>query len=292
MMSDPRDDQQTGEARFLAALPVIEQVIAFLCRRNHLRPDEVEDFSSHVTLRLIEHDYAILGKFEGRSSLRTFLTVVVQRLLLDYRTSQWGKWRPSAEARRLGPIAIELEQLLTRDGHGFEEACELVMARRPGLVTRADLEQHAAALPARTRRRFESDEVLEEQPAGGPPPDDQVTLGEQRQESARLADLMNRLIRQLPREDRLIMTLHFHDGRTVADIAALLQRDQKQLYRHLDKMLRLLKRELEAAGVDGASVLQWFATRDLAFDWHESADSGAENRPNGPSLETGWGSGS
>jgi RNA polymerase sigma factor (sigma-70 family) len=292
MMSDPRDDQQTGEARFLAALPVIEQVIAFLCQRNHLRPEEIEDFSSHVTLRLIEHDYAILGKFEGRSSLRTFLSVVVQRLLLDYRTSQWGKWRPSAEARRLGPVAIELEQLLTRDGHRFEEACELVIGRHRGTVGRSDLERYAAAIPARTRRRFESDEVLEGQPAAGPSPSDDVTLAAQHDESVTLATLMNRLIRQLATEDRLIMTLHFHDGRTVADIAAILRRDQKQLYRHIDKLLRVLKRELEASGIDAASAIQLFATRDLAFDWDESAQRRAENRPDGPSLETGWGSGS
>jgi len=45
---------------------------------------------------------ALLAKFEGRSSLRTFLTVVIQRLFLDHRISAWGKWRPSAEARRGG----------------------------------------------------------------------------------------------------------------------------------------------------------------------------------------------
>ena len=284
-------DRTTGEALFLAALPVIEQVIAFLCRRNHLRADEVDEFSSHARLRLIENDYAILRKFQHRSSLRTFLSIVVQRLLLDYRTSQWGKWRPSADARRLGPVAIHLEQLLSRDGYPFEEACEMLIARDARLVTRAELERLAAALPPRMRRRFESEDALADRPADQAGPDAGAVLSAQEEEGASLARLMTALIHKLEAEDRLIMTLHFRDGRTVAEIAALMRREQKPLYRHLEKLLRSLKSELEANGVDGQSAVQLFTSRDLAFDWGESQDDGRENTPAGPSSEERWGRG-
>ena len=40
----------------------------------------------------------VLRKFEVRSSLRTYLTVVVNRMYIDGRVKQWGKWRPSAIA--------------------------------------------------------------------------------------------------------------------------------------------------------------------------------------------------
>jgi RNA polymerase sigma factor for flagellar operon FliA len=40
---------------------------------------EADDFASHPKLKLIEDDYAILRKFQGRSSLRTYLTVVIER---------------------------------------------------------------------------------------------------------------------------------------------------------------------------------------------------------------------
>ena len=101
-------------------------MISFVSSRHHLPGSEADDFGSHVKLKLIEDDYAILRKFEGRSNLRTYLTVVIQRLFLDYRIKAWGKWRPSAEAKRSGPVAILLERLTQRDGYGLEEAVELM----------------------------------------------------------------------------------------------------------------------------------------------------------------------
>ena len=71
-------------------------------------------------LKLIDDDYQILRGFRERSSLRTYLSTVVERLFLDYRIRQWGKWRPSAQARRAGALAVRLEALLHRDGVPFE----------------------------------------------------------------------------------------------------------------------------------------------------------------------------
>src|SRR4029453_14108130 len=45
-------------------------------------------------LRLVEDDYDVLRRFQARSSLPTYVTVVIQRLFLDYRNRLWGKWRP------------------------------------------------------------------------------------------------------------------------------------------------------------------------------------------------------
>src|SRR5215208_5464467 len=72
-----------GEALFLASLPVIDDITGQVRRR-----------------------------FERRSSLPTYVTVVIQRLFLDYRNRLWGKWRPSSDAKRLGPTAMLLERLV------------------------------------------------------------------------------------------------------------------------------------------------------------------------------------
>src|SRR5207247_4910890 len=101
---------------------LIERVVVWVCARRCLRGADAEDFASTVKLRLIEDDYEVLARFEGRSSLKTYLTVVVNRFYLDYQTQRFGKWRSSAEARRLGPVALRLEVLLYRDGLTFEEA--------------------------------------------------------------------------------------------------------------------------------------------------------------------------
>src|SRR5438067_6487981 len=110
----------SDQSLFLSSLPVIDDVTALVCRRHRLSGAEAEDFASEVRLHFIARDSDVLRRFEGRSTLRTFLSVVIHRLFLDYRNRLWGKWRPSAEARRLGPTAILAERLVSRDGWTFE----------------------------------------------------------------------------------------------------------------------------------------------------------------------------
>lgn len=106
----------------------IEAVLAFICRRHRLAPDDGDEFSSWARLRLIDDECAVLRKFRGASSLRTYLVSVVLHLFQDWRNAQWGRWRPSVLARQLGPVAIELEKLVSRDGRDYEEAVETLEA--------------------------------------------------------------------------------------------------------------------------------------------------------------------
>ena len=150
---------ESGEMLYLRHRSTIERVIEYVCGRHHLTADDAEEFAGEVRLRLVENDYAVLRKHEGRSKLSTYLVVVVQRLLLDHRIRSWGKWRPSAEARRAGPAGIVLDQLLTRDGLAFDDAYAILTTKFQGL-DRARLEQLAVALPSRARRRFEPEDAL------------------------------------------------------------------------------------------------------------------------------------
>ena len=86
--------------------------------------------SQGVQLKFLESGYQAFARFDGRSSLRTYPTTVVWRLLLDWRTAAYGKWRPSAAARRLGPQAVRLDRLLNRDGLTVDEAIQ-VASRAP-----------------------------------------------------------------------------------------------------------------------------------------------------------------
>src|SRR3954467_14400544 len=91
---------------YLAHRAVIESVIRFVCRRRGLRADDAEEFAAALRPRLVQSDYEILRKYEGRASIQTYLTVVIQRLALDYQAARWGRWRPSAMARAAGPAAV------------------------------------------------------------------------------------------------------------------------------------------------------------------------------------------
>jgi RNA polymerase sigma factor (sigma-70 family) len=270
---------QTGEALFLSQLVVIERVISFVSSRHHLPGLDADDFASHVKLKLIEDNYGILRKFEGRSSIRTYLTVVIQRLFLDYRISAWGKWRPSAEAARAGAIAVLLEQLIGRDGYSFEEACELLETNHQVTASRSDLAAIAGRLPIRIRRKFESDAALAQMPSDQPPVDDVIAEQERMATAARVGVALKSAMSGLEPQDRLILALRFEDGRSIVEVARMLRIDQKALYRRLDRVMKALRGALHAEGVDSAVALEIFESSAVSIEWRGETKGTSKGRP-------------
>jgi RNA polymerase sigma factor for flagellar operon FliA len=248
---------RSGETLFVSQLAVIDRVSAFVCARHHLSPADADDFSSHVRLKLIENEYAVLRKFEGRSTMRTFLSVVIERLFLDYRIQAWGKWRPSIEAKRAGAVGVLLERLLTRDGYRFDEACELMATNHGVRTSRNDLALLAGRLPLRVARKFENEVAL----AALPAPDRADAAAVAHEKAVATARISAALIRARTRfepQDQLILALRFDDGKTVAEIASMLRLDQKTLYRRFDRLLRELRTALEAEGITAEEARETF----------------------------------
>jgi RNA polymerase sigma factor (sigma-70 family) len=238
--------EMTHEQWFLEQLPVIERVIGWVCARRGLRGADAEDFASIVKIRLIENEYEVLGKWQGRSSIKTYLTTVINRIYLDFQVQRFGKWRSSAEARRLGPVALRLEQLMFRDGLSFDEACEVLLSDPRIGLNRDDLHAIRVQLPQRRSRR------------GDPHEHEPVRLESagEAAERAELQALANRTfavvrcsLSRLPACDRLFVRLHFQSGLTVAEAARHQGADQKALYRKKEDILKRLRADLEAEGI-------------------------------------------
>lgn len=268
----------TPEEQFLAHLDVIERVLRFICRKNFLRDSEAEEFCSSAKVKLIENDYAILRKFEGKSTLSTYLAVVLQRMYLDYADHLWGRWRPSSAAKRLGTIAIQLECALHRDRKSFDEAFEEIRRLTP--ISREELQALHLQLPARPPRATTvglDDVEVPLQP-------DALQNVEQRQAMriATAADRsITRIIEELDPEDRLILRMRFADAIPIVDIARALRIDDRALYKRIDKLLRSLRRRLEHEGVDREQARAILDARlDLAF-----GSALLENTPPRPSME-------
>jgi DNA-directed RNA polymerase specialized sigma24 family protein len=134
---------------FLEHLGWINRVAAMACSRYGLWGSEAEDFTSWVQIKLMDDDYAVLRHFRGESGLKTYLASVVTRQFQEYRRQRFGRWRPSAEARRLGSTALHLEALVRRDGYRLDQAGERL--RTGGLTTQSDAElaRILARLPER-----------------------------------------------------------------------------------------------------------------------------------------------
>jgi RNA polymerase sigma factor (sigma-70 family) len=240
----------SAEEIYLANLRLIERIAAFVARRNQFAPDEAAEFVQEVRVRLLEDDYAIIRKFEGRSSFSTYLTTVIGRLHHQWRVEQWGKWRPSAEAKRLGDPAIALERLVTRDGLTLDEALN-VLTTRSGGPARKELEALAGRLPLRTPRpvMLSTAEPPDSTPVL-PEAADAVEAPERARAAKQAAAAMDAAVLELPGEDRLLLQLRFWEAMRVSDIAKVMSVDQKKLYKRLDKLLLHIRRALENAGVD------------------------------------------
>jgi RNA polymerase sigma factor for flagellar operon FliA len=244
-------------------LPLIERVMAFVARRGHVSPNDIDDFKSYALVRLIENEYRILGQFAERSSLPTYLTVVLHRLLLDYRIALWGKWRPSAQAERLGPDAIALERLRERDRLSREEAIEQLIAESGGRLDREALDALDAQLPQRTRRQMVDEPALDLVVDPAPGPEAVVVRIERRGAKVRLGQALQSALSRLSPEDRLLVRLRFVIGLTMPQIAKRLGVvDIKPLYRRVERVCTLLRQDLEAQGITASQIRGMFDDPD------------------------------
>jgi RNA polymerase sigma factor (sigma-70 family) len=231
---------------------LIESVLALICRRKHLTAADAADFRQEAYLKLLQE--GTLEKHEGRCSLRTFLQVVLIRLYKDFQIKRWGKWRPSVDARRKGPVAILLEQLIVRDGLTFEEAVETLRTNHRVALSRQELEAMAAPLPVRSVRKPQGEEVLVQVPSAARRPDEELAREELQTRAARVREALAEALAELEADDRLIIKLRYIDGLKIVQIARLLQVEAKPLYRRIEQVLAGLRRALEARGVDTAGL--------------------------------------
>jgi RNA polymerase sigma factor (sigma-70 family) len=228
-----------------ADLSTLAAVIRDVSRVHRLSGADAQDFAQSVHLRMLERRYEAFERFDGRSSLRSYLTVVVTRLLLDWRNALYGKWRPCAAARRLGPAAIELDRLINRDGYSADEAAELL--QRDLQSPASHLRALADRVPRRGPRRFLSDGLLRTVPTDGFI--DPIEAREARIAALRSSQALARACRQLPPDERRMIALRYQRSMSVQEIGKLLRVNPKLLYRRFDRTMRRLRAELCAAGV-------------------------------------------
>ena len=286
-------DVQDAQEIFLKNLETIDRIVGFVCRTNRLNATAAEDFASEVKLALVTDDYDVIRKFEGRSSFSTYLTTVIQRLFYQHRVKEWGKWRPSAEAKRLGQKAITLERLLTRDGFSFGEACQFLTTGAGPDYTTVELEAIYIRLPPRQPRPV----LVAEEASAEVVPDashaDDAVLGRERERIGRItAAVLDDELTKLDGEDQLILRMRFWQAKKAPEIAAALHIDQKKVYKRIDKLLARLRRELERAGIrrDDIDELLCGSDHEIAFEPAAAAGKTAA-RPSDPTDGIGGGAG-
>jgi RNA polymerase sigma factor (sigma-70 family) len=166
-------------------------------------------------------------------------------LFRDYRTHRWGRWRPSAAARRHGALAVRLEGLVYRDRLRLEQAGELLRTAGHTDLSDRELARLLGELPARSRRPVQVDSEGLTDSSGTERADHLVVADEA--ETARIA--IDGQLERLPPEDRLILRMRFWEGVSVADIGRGLGLPPKPLYRRIERALADLRKSLEESGM-------------------------------------------
>ena len=279
------------EALFRESLATIDRVVERVCRRAGVYGPDAEDFAANVKLALMEDDYTILRKWAGRSALATYLTIVVQRLLLDERARSYGRWQTSAEARRGGEAAILLENLVRRDGRSLEEALPRIQAIDPS-IGRTEAAAMLARLPERTTRprAVPVDDVQEEQLPAIEQADTRVVENETRRLAARTSEVVRATLDSWSVEDRMLLRFRFGASMSIADISRATRWPQRPLYRRIEVLLGQLRTALQNAGVDARAVADVIGSviQELDFGWEEGkSGEGTPSLPVGARFPAG-----
>jgi RNA polymerase sigma factor (sigma-70 family) len=239
-------------------LALLSQAIRDVAWVRRLSGTDVDDFAQSVHVRFLERNYDIFDRFEGRSSMRTYLMVVVGRMLIDWRNGLYGKWRPSSTAVSLGEHAVDFERLVSRDGYSRSEAAEILRTRQ-GAPSLAALHGLAEQLPNRPRRRTVSDKALCDVEGRGF--EDPIEAEEARKEERKMRRALATALRQLSSDDRWLIRARYIQHRSVHAVAQSLKIDPKGLYRRYERLLRTLRTALAQAGVAGPAIAMQYGAR-------------------------------
>src|SRR5262245_18153030 len=253
-----------GHRLFLDNLGTIDRVIAAVARRHRLTAHEHDEFRSLVRIRLLEDDARVLRAFEQRSSLPTFLTIVISRIFLDFRNQEWGRWRPSAQAKRLGPVATLLEQLLTRDGYQIDEAIEILRTNHRVAMSDTEIRALWDELPRRQPAVLVGEEAAEDIAAPDDPAAD-TEFPSQGGVSRHVAGALARAIAKLETRDRTIVQLHFRQGVGATALAGHLGMSKATFHRRVQRILAELRASLAADNVQPADILELIRSGALDF---------------------------
>jgi RNA polymerase sigma factor (sigma-70 family) len=234
-------------------LDVVEQVVRRVAHRRGLKDEDREELLGAIQLKLVENDYEALRRFEGRSQLSTYLASVVTRFVLDERNKRWGKWRPSKFAKRHGPVAVNLEMFMTRDGLSFDQAIAVLRTNFQITASEQELYQLSLGFPARAPRQFVDTEALEQLPNDSAA-DEDLERARRAALAKKVMDALDDSRATLHPQDQLLLRMCFEKGLPLSKVAVALRLDPKRAYRRREQLLSLLLRDLERQGITAADV--------------------------------------
>lgn len=258
-------------------MPIIDRAIAYVCNKYGVPESDVEDFASSVKLKLLENGYEILRKYKG-GGFATFIGSTVRHLYLDQRIREWGKWRPSAEAQRLGRAAVELETLLFRDTRPLEQVVPIVAAHHQ--MATEEVRAMAGRLhPHYPRPRPVSLDDADDDTRPLEVADPHTFDPDYNDIAHQAGEIIRRFLEALSEQERAVLRLRFFAGRSVIEIATSMKLDKNALYRQINRRWDEVRALLSDSGISGVDLDELSAR--MTDDFAQSL----RNNACGPSMD-------
>jgi RNA polymerase sigma factor for flagellar operon FliA len=239
--------QAGDQSPYVAYASAVEGAIRAVSVCHHLRGPDADDFGQEARLHFLRDNCGVLRRFRGLSSIETYLYRVAQNVYLNWQDKRYGRWRPSAAAKRLGSAAVRLERLVVRDGLKVSEALALLPETEHALLdakTTGWLRQHAAEfVSSRARLGLTLTQNLS---GSSPITEAPLAAWEAETTACRLRHVLTRLVSELPPLDQWVLRARFGRGLTVRAIASMLGQQPRYMYGHLERVLHRLRHQLLA----------------------------------------------
>lgn len=266
--------------------PVVAEAVRFVAARHRLARDVADELRSRVVLHIAANDYAALRCWRRECTLHTYLVTVATRVYLDYRNQEWGRTKPPALVRRLGPHALILWRLTHRRRLSFDDA----VARFPQHLqdepppSREVLQRIYERFPPLKARYFVGTGDLDQREDPSAEADALVVAGERRALAERVEAALTDALAGLAADERLILRLFFIEGVSRASIARALRLDQPRLYPRFNALLTRLRAALAARGVTVSDMRDVVGLPD-ADPIQAALESASKNDTLGPSMQ-------
>ncbi len=256
-------DKEEAKSFLESNFKIIRGVINKVCTKYNLDGEEADEFRSFVYEKLVDKDYKKIRQFKGTASLDTFMTTVISRLFIDYlRMTTKGRWKASKKALALGREARELEKLVLEKGYNIDQAIETLVENPDYSVSKngaykmaSELELQKKSTVQKKKRSAKSPntgnvEVLNYISDGKSISPEKVLINEEiLHKKEKIEQSVKEMIKSLTNEERLIIKMKYYDkGKSVSEIARVLNRERSYVDGKLNKIKKEFKNKLLSVG--------------------------------------------
>jgi len=219
---------------------------------------DADELFVHVVDHLRDDDYRRLREFQGRSSITTYLTAIIGRLVVDIVRQRTGRNRAKERAESHGELGHHVYDLMQMGGHTADESTDILLTNFSIQTSADELRAIHSSLLGRDTRHQSCANTETAWGEGGEfvviqRNNPEMELMSHMQDTRR-GDVLAVLIEELKGEERLLLRLRFPlDNETppldMEQIAAMTGLSLQQADRKLRYILKSCREKLLSKGL-------------------------------------------